>query len=87
MGGPVLPKSLPASLVGIVLRCLNRNPARRPTVEELDAEINPMSPVYLASERSWLAAVAFASGPVVNELPLVREPPVVFPQTEVVLTS
>ena len=85
MGGPVLPKSLPASFVGLVLRCLNRNPARRPTVEELDAEINPMSPVYLATERSWLPAAAFASGPVVNELPLVREPPVVFPQKEVQL--
>jgi hypothetical protein len=82
-GGPVLPKSLPASFVGLVLRCLNRNPARRPTVEELDAEINPMSPAYIASDRSWLAAVAFAPGPVVNELPLVREPPVIFPQTDV----
>jgi len=82
-GGPVLPKSLPASLVGVVLRCLNRNPNRRPTVEELDAEINPMWPVYLASERSLLPAFAFASGPTVNELPAVREPPVVFPQSEV----
>jgi len=82
-GGPVLPKSLPASLVGVVLRCLNRNPKRRPTVEELDAEINPMWPVYLASERSLLPAFAFASGPTVNELPVVREPPVIFPQSEV----
>jgi hypothetical protein len=82
-GGPVLPKSLPASFVGLVLRCLNRNPARRPTVEELDAEINPMAPAYVAAERPWLPAVAFAPGPVVNELPLVREPPVIFPQKEV----
>jgi Protein kinase domain len=83
MSGPVLPKSLPAALVGVVLRCLNRNPARRPTVEELDAEINPMWPVYLASERSLLPAFAFAPGPMVNELPVVREPPVVFPRGEV----
>jgi hypothetical protein len=87
MSGPVLPKSLPASLVGVVLRCLHRNPARRPTVEELDAEINPMWPVYLASERSLLPAFAFASGPVVNELPVVREPPVVFPQSGVPLVA
>jgi hypothetical protein len=80
MGGPVLPKSLPAALVGVVLRCLNRNPARRPTVEQLDAEINPMWPVYLASERSLLPAFAFAAGPVVNDLPVVQEPPVVMKQ-------
>jgi serine/threonine protein kinase len=87
MGGPVLPKSLPAALVGVVLRCLNRNPARRPTVEQLDAEINPMWPVYLASERSLLPAFAFASGPVVNDLPVVPEPPVIFPRSEVQVAS
>jgi hypothetical protein len=85
MGGPVLPKSLPAALVGVVLRCLNRNPARRPTVEQLDAEINPMWPVHLASERSLLPAFAFAPGPVVNDLPVVQPPPVVFPRSEVQL--
>ena len=87
MSGPVLPKSLPAALVGVVLRCLNRNPARRPTVEQLDAEINPMWPVYLASERSLLPAFAFAAGPVVNDLPVVQEPPVVFPRSEVQVAS
>lgn len=86
-GGPVLPKSLPAALVGVVMRCLNRNPARRPTVEQLDAEINPMWPVYLASERSLLPAFAFAAGPVVNDLPVVQPPPVVFPRSELQVAS
>ena len=79
-GAPVLPKSLPAGFVGLVLRCLNRNPARRPTVEELDAEINPM-PAYVV-ERSLMPAFAFAAGPVVRDLPVISEPPVVFPRNE-----
>jgi len=86
-GAPVLPKSLPATLVGLVLRCLHRNPARRPTVEQLDAEINPMPDYVVAgayTERALLPAIGlpafgFAPEPVVNELPFVREPPVVFP--------
>ena len=86
MGGPVLPKSLPVALVGVVLRCLNRNPTRRPTVEQLDAEINPMWPVHLASERSLLPAFAFAPGPAMNDLPVIQPPPVVFPRSEVQVT-
>lgn len=71
-GAPVLPKSLPATLVGLVLRCLHRNPARRPTVEQVDAEINPMPDYVVAGpypERSLLPAFGFAPEPVVNELP------------------
>lgn len=82
-GAPVLPKSLPATFVGLVLRCLHRNPARRPTVEQLDAEINPMPDYVVAGpypERSLMPVFGFAPGPVVNELPTMREPPVLFPE-------
>ncbi|MFL6600906.1 MAG: protein kinase domain-containing protein [Steroidobacteraceae bacterium] len=36
---PVLPETLPAQFVQIIRRCLSRNPAHRPTVAELEAEI------------------------------------------------
>src|SRR6266850_1290933 len=38
----VLPETLPPEFVQIVRRCLSRNPARRPTVAELEAQINPV---------------------------------------------
>jgi len=38
----VLPETLPPQFVQIVRRCLSRNPAHRPTVAELEAQINPV---------------------------------------------
>jgi hypothetical protein len=77
-GTVVLPETLPASFVAIVRRCLSRNPAHRPTVEELDARINPMPRMYLVpnSRAEQAPADRLASAPVV------QPPPVIYPELE-----
>jgi hypothetical protein len=49
----VLPDTLPPQFVQIVRRCLSRNPAHRPTVAELEAQIDslPQTSVRLAAAR------------------------------------
>jgi TonB family protein len=44
-----LPPTLPAEFVGIVRRCLSFNPAKRPTIGELEAQINPTPQAPAAS--------------------------------------
>jgi TonB family protein len=44
-----LPTTLPAEFVGIVRRCLSFNPAKRPTIGELEAQINPTPQAPAAS--------------------------------------
>jgi serine/threonine protein kinase len=41
-GTAALPATLPPQFLEIVQRCLNRDPANRPTVAELEAQINPV---------------------------------------------
>ena len=90
-GTAVLPATLPAAFTEIVRRCLSRNPANRPTVEELDAQINPMPPLYLVSNRrteelaraeELAPTVGFVSPPVVHTPPVVYPQPVIYPDPE-----
>jgi serine/threonine protein kinase len=75
----VLPETLPAPFVAIVRRCLNRNPAHRPSVEELDARINPTPRMYLVpSSRAERAPPAVGLTPA----PVLPPPPVVYPEPE-----
>jgi TonB family protein len=68
------PAALPPAFVAIVLQCLNSNPAGRPTVDDVEAQINPAPhlPVVPVSNRatppeespkqhSFLAAIAALS--------------------------
>jgi hypothetical protein len=65
---PSLPASLPAPFADLIRRCLNHDPADRPTAKELEAELKGMPQ----------AVRGVAPQPVVREVPAVaREVPVV----------
>ena len=49
--------AVPRALANIVRRCLNQNPANRPTAAELEAEINPAAPQPQASRAESLVSV------------------------------
>jgi TonB family protein len=46
------PAALPATFVAIVRQCLDRNPAGRPTVEDVEAQINPAPPIREVQDRA-----------------------------------
>jgi TonB family protein len=46
------PAALPATFVAIVRQCLDRNPAGRPTVDDVEAQINPAPPVREVQDRA-----------------------------------
>jgi hypothetical protein len=85
----VLPSTLPEAFVEIVNRCLSRNPANRPSVEELDAQINPMPPVYrvpTVPAMRALPTVGFVS-PLVLHAPPVVHPARVVPAESVAISE
>jgi TonB family protein len=45
----LLPADLPPMFAGMIRRCLNRNPAGRPTATDLQAEIDPALPLPVAT--------------------------------------
>jgi TonB family protein len=47
----ILPETLPPQFVQIVRQCLNRNPANRPTIAELEAQIRPGPQTTVAAVR------------------------------------
>jgi serine/threonine protein kinase len=85
----VLPTTIPQTFVRIVQQCLNRNPAKRPTVADLEAQINPapeesadrpeLSRVQTMS-ASLLHAASEEPEPAIPVLmPPMAEPPVLSP--------
>ncbi|HWS70278.1 MAG TPA: TonB family protein [Steroidobacteraceae bacterium] len=74
------PAALPPTFVAIVRQCLNRNPASRPTVADVEAQINPAPQMPVVSEpRPPLSAarpLVSAPQPLVSiAKPRVREVP------------
>jgi serine/threonine protein kinase len=74
------PGALPPTFVAIVRQCLNRNPANRPSVADLEAQINPAPQLPVVSEpRPPLSApipIVSAPQPLVSiRKPRVREVP------------
>jgi TonB family protein len=58
------PAALPPTFVAIVRQCLNRNPANRPTVADVEAQIKPAPQLPVVSEpkqRLFLPAIAVLS--------------------------
>ena len=51
-----LPATLAPQYAGIVARCLSHNPADRPTISELEAQIKPAAPVPVVSVPDQAAA-------------------------------
>jgi outer membrane biosynthesis protein TonB len=80
----LLPADLPPIFAGMIRRCLNRNPADRPTAAALDAEINPAPispapqlPVATAPESpvEVPSPLVSTAAPKVREVPVVAVPP------------
>ena len=60
-----LPKTLPEEFLDTVRRCLNRNPANRPTIADLEAQFNPAAQAPVISDPP----------PVYREAPRLATPP------------
>lgn len=65
---PVLPEALPGQFVDIIWQCLSRDPAKRPTVGDLEAQFGAPPKVSAAAAPAvgWHAAVPAAEYPVLS---------------------
>ncbi len=86
-----LPAALPPTFVATVLQCLNSNPASRPTVDDVEAQINPAPPLPVVSAPQLpLSApkpLVSIPKPVVREVPERAAPPEESPKQHLLLSA
>jgi serine/threonine protein kinase len=67
------PATVPPELANIIRRCLDRNPEKRPTAAQLQAELNPVAPVPAPVQVPEVAPPP-AEVPVPKQLELIPKP-------------
>jgi TonB family protein len=85
------PAALPPTFVAIVLQCLNSNPASRPTVDDVEAQINPAPQLPLLSvpplPLSARKPIVSIPKPLLREVPDRATPPKESPRRHLFLSA